>query len=141
MHRFIFLAFMGWALPTSAAEIVREPSHDGIDTVSIRGTFEEGDDAQFRKVAATIDRAVVILDSGGGNLQAGLEIGRAIKLRGFATAVPPSSLCASACLSPGWLDRPVSWTRHPSSVSTRPAKHPNPDRRTRLSARISTSSE
>jgi hypothetical protein len=102
MHRYIFLALMGWAFPTLAADIVREPSQNGVDIVSVRGTFAEGDDAQFRKLAATIDRAVVVLDSGGGNLQAGLEIGRAIKLRGFATAVPPSSLCASACAL-AWL--------------------------------------
>lgn len=102
MRRYIFLALMGCAFSTSAADMVREPSHDGVDIVSVRGTFEEGDDARFRKLAATIDRAVVVLDSGGGNLQAGLEIGRAIKLRGFATAVPPSSLCASACAL-AWL--------------------------------------
>ena len=102
MRHYIFLALMGWAFPTSAADIVREPAQDRVDIISVRGSLNEGDDALFKKLAASIDRAVVFFDSGGGNLQAGLEIGRAIKLRGFATGVPPATLCASACAL-AWL--------------------------------------
>jgi len=46
---------------------------------------------------AESDRAVIVVNSGRGILNAGLEMGRAIRLRGFATAVPQGALCASAC--------------------------------------------
>ncbi|MDO1585637.1 hypothetical protein [Rhizobium oryzicola] len=91
---------MSWLLlaaPATAAEISREPVQDGVDILRVNGTFNDGDDAIFRKLAASVNKAVVVLDSGGGNLLAGLEIGRAIRLSGFATAVSEGSLCASAC--------------------------------------------
>ncbi|SEH24145.1 hypothetical protein [Rhizobium sp. NFR12] len=93
----ILIAAILFTLPAQAADIQRENGSDGVDLISISGTFSEGDDVAFRKLAATSDRAIVVLNSGGGNLQAGLEIGKAIRLRGFATAVPPDALCASAC--------------------------------------------
>ncbi|MCJ9749972.1 hypothetical protein MOV61_04480 [Neorhizobium sp. BETTINA12A] len=81
----------------SSAEIKRAPGPDGADLISIRGILSEGDDLTFRKVAAASEKAIVVLDSQGGAVLAGLEIGRAIRLRGFATAVAPETLCASAC--------------------------------------------
>ncbi|OLP54867.1 hypothetical protein BJF92_13750 [Rhizobium rhizosphaerae] len=97
MRHTIFVAAMLLSLPAKAADIRRDSGSGGIDLISVSGTFTEGDDSAFRKLAAATDRAVVVLNSGGGNLQAGLEIGKAIRLRGFATAVPPDALCASAC--------------------------------------------
>jgi hypothetical protein len=97
MRHFFFLGCMAFALPAPAAEIIRTVGSNGVDIVSVRGTFNDGDDRVFKKLAAEIDQAVVVLDSGGGDLHSGLEIGRAIRLRAFATAVPPDSLCASAC--------------------------------------------
>ncbi|MDX1010508.1 hypothetical protein GOE08_27130 [Sinorhizobium medicae] len=93
----VLLASLLSSFPVMAADISREGGSDGIDLISVSGTFTEGDDATFRKLAAVSDRAVVVLNSGGGNLNVGLEIGKAIRLRGFATAVPPEALCASAC--------------------------------------------
>ena len=96
--RFIFLiATVLFYLPVQAADIRRESGSDGIDLISLSGTFTEGDDVTFRRLAAASDRAVIVLNSGGGNLHVGLEIGRAIRLRGFATAVSPDTLCVSAC--------------------------------------------
>lgn len=95
-YRYVAAAML-FSLPVQAAEIKRDVGSDGIDLISISGTFTEGDDAAFRRLAAASPKAVVILDSGGGNLLTGLAIGRAIRLSGFATAVPPGSLCASAC--------------------------------------------
>ncbi|WFR97591.1 hypothetical protein [Rhizobium tumorigenes] len=82
---------------THAAEIVWNARADGPDVISFDGMFNEGDNATFRQVASPSGRAVIVLNSGGGNLVAGLEIGRAIRLKGFATAVPANALCASAC--------------------------------------------
>ncbi|MCA1443247.1 hypothetical protein I6F07_24095 [Ensifer sp. IC4062] len=104
------LLAVGLAGPAAAVEINREAGDDGIDFISVTGVLNEGDDATFRKIAAASDNAMVVLNSEGGSVTAGIEIGRAIKLRGFATAVPPGSLCASACAltwlagSPRFLD-------------------------------------
>lgn len=89
------LAVLGF--PAAAADISRQIGDDGIDLISVTGVLTEGDDAAFRKVAAQSERAVVVLNSEGGSVIAGIEIGRAIRLLGFATAVPPETLCASAC--------------------------------------------
>lgn len=112
-------------------------------SVSVRGTFNEGDDALFRKLAATIDRAVVVLDSGGGNLQAGLEIGRAIKLRALRRQsrrprFAPRPVLSWLAGSPRLLDptSKLDFTR-PIELST--ARPPNPVRRTRSSVRTSIS--
>lgn len=95
-YRF-FMTAMLFPISVLAADFGREIGPDGIDLISVDGTFADGDDATFRRLAAESDRAVVVLNSGGGNLHSGLEIGKAIRLRGFATAVPPGALCASAC--------------------------------------------
>ncbi len=97
MRYTIFLAAMLFSLPAKSADIRLDVGSGGIHLISVSGTFTEGDEIAFRKLAAASDRAVVVLNSGGGNLLAGLEIGKAIRLRGFATAVPPDALCASAC--------------------------------------------
>lgn len=91
------LLAIGLAGPALAAEIYREAGDDGIDFISVTGVLNEGDDTVFRKIAAASEKAIVVLNSEGGRVTAGIEIGRAIKLRGFATAVPPETLCASAC--------------------------------------------
>jgi hypothetical protein len=43
-----------------------------------------------------------VLNSPGGSALAGIEIGKAIRLKGLATVVPESSICASACAI-AWL--------------------------------------
>ncbi|MBD9507951.1 hypothetical protein IB277_14695 [Ensifer sp. ENS07] len=80
------LLAIGLAGPAAAVEIIREAGADGID-FTVTGVLNEGDDAVFRKVAAASEKAIVVLNSEGGSVTAGIEIGRAIKLRGFATAV------------------------------------------------------
>ncbi len=108
--RLKWLLMLLMAYPVQAASIARNVSSDGTDLISISGVLNEGDETAFREVAAAADRAIVLLDSEGGSVRAGLEIGRAIRLRGFATAVPPQTLCASACAltwlagSPRFLD-------------------------------------
>jgi formylglycine-generating enzyme required for sulfatase activity len=56
-----------------------------------------GDRQKFVNIALTSDRAVVRLVSDGGNLREALEIGKAVRMKGFPTYVPPHGLCASAC--------------------------------------------
>ena len=47
--------------------------------------------------AVRADNAVVMLNSIGGSTFAGIEIGKAIRLKNFATVVPEGFMCASAC--------------------------------------------
>ncbi|WP_287363284.1 hypothetical protein [Mesorhizobium sp.] len=81
-----------------AAVIEKIPQAAGSpDLIVITGVIESSDDAQFNQIAATTGQAVVLLNSGGGSVLPALEIGRAIRLKGFATAVANETLCASAC--------------------------------------------
>jgi peptidoglycan hydrolase-like protein with peptidoglycan-binding domain len=64
--------------------------------------LEFGDEDTFAEKVLRLKEAVVIFDSNGGNLIAGLEIGRGIRLKGFDTFVPDNMLCASACAL-AWL--------------------------------------
>ena len=69
----------------------------GINYITVLGTFELGDDQKFIQIALPLEKAIVAFNSDGGNLSAGLGIGRAIRLKEFTTMVPKNSICASAC--------------------------------------------
>ncbi|MDF3152048.1 hypothetical protein P3C58_08670 [Mesorhizobium sp. XAP10] len=82
----------------TAAVIEKGPQAAGSpDLITITGVFEPNDDLQFNQVAATTGQAIVVLNSEGGAVLPALEIGRAIRLKGFSTAVASDTLCASAC--------------------------------------------
>lgn len=66
------------------------------DMLTILGPFKEGDDRKFRALALQSRNAVVYLDSGGGLMFPALDIGRMIRMSGFATAVQGAQ-CTSAC--------------------------------------------
>jgi hypothetical protein len=81
-----------------AAEIVRQaggPSRK--DVIILFGVILPEDRAKFVSTAAVSDEAVVVLNSQGGSTLASIEMGKAIRLRDFGTAVPENALCASAC--------------------------------------------
>jgi hypothetical protein len=96
------LTLAAWLLcsvvAASGAKIEKQAiAGDPSDLIIISGVFSAGDDQTFREIAATSKQAVFLLDSEGGSVEAALEIGKAIRLKGFATAVLPNTLCASAC--------------------------------------------
>ena len=66
------------------------------DAISIKGDFKIGDENKFRALALTSNRATVFLDSDGGMLRPAIEIGKIIRIKGFATAVQ-DTICSSAC--------------------------------------------
>ena len=68
-----------------------------ITAIFLEGEFEYGDEQKFITPVNNIKEAVVFLNSPGGNVIAAIEIGKFIRLRGYATAVISKSLCASAC--------------------------------------------
>jgi ATP-dependent protease ClpP protease subunit len=65
--------------------------------VIVTGEFSPGDEAAFVREVISIRDALVVFSSPGGSLGAGLEIGKAIRLKNFATYVPADTFCASAC--------------------------------------------
>lgn len=73
----------------------------GREAVSIEGDLEYSDIANFQDTIARLPRqSVIFISSPGGNLKAGIEIGREIHRNGFRTAVV--DMCASACAL-AWL--------------------------------------
>ena len=87
----------------NALDIEVIPASDGVPTmVMVAGDLEYGDDGAFRAAVAGIDSAIVFFDSLGGNLDAGIEIGKAIRMRQLSTAVAGGEACLSACAL-AWL--------------------------------------
>ena len=97
MSRFLFTAAMLAAATTaaSAADITAAPlscDQPGCFTLAIDGDIKLGDEDKFEQVIKKNDVkiATVILRSRGGNLLAGIMIGRSIREKGlrlsFATA-------------------------------------------------------
>ena len=75
--------------------------NEELDLISIQGPIEYRDDVSFRLKALNSKKAIVALVSPGGNLDAGLSIGKQIRASGYATMVG-AKLCASACAL-AWL--------------------------------------
>jgi hypothetical protein len=65
--------------------------------ILIKGEMVDGDQVAFDNIARNYDDAVVVLESPGGDLVSGLEIGLSIRELGFDTLVVDGSECASAC--------------------------------------------
>ena len=72
------------------------------DVIAILGQLQFGDEKTFVDAALGSPNAIVLFQSPGGNLIAGIEIGKAIHLKGFTTLVPAGTQCASACAL-AWL--------------------------------------
>ncbi|TMJ39000.1 MAG: hypothetical protein E6G89_10980 [Alphaproteobacteria bacterium] len=98
----IFLVSALWlACPARPAQISMS-SHGGPPLITITGEFDFGDVIKFLRKTEGIQDAVVVLKGPGGNAVAGMQIGKAIRQKGFLTVVPPSTNCASACAL-AWL--------------------------------------
>lgn len=84
--------------PAGAAEIRAAASPSGGAAVELVGLIEAGDDAKLAAVLAAGPRPRALrLSSLGGNVQAALALGEAVRRAGLATAVPARGVCASAC--------------------------------------------
>jgi hypothetical protein len=64
--------------------------------------LESGDEIQFRTQVGRLTKAIVDFNSDGGDLLAGIAIGKTIRLKSFSTAVLDGQRCASACAL-AWL--------------------------------------
>lgn len=89
----IFAASVG-----QAAEIERNAWQDGTIVITVIGPMVNEDVARFRQASAGVDRGIVLLQSDGGSLFAGIGIGRAIREKGLSTWVSSAQgACMSAC--------------------------------------------
>ena len=96
---------LGLTGPAAAATIDIQTSEiDGerVSFITIDGEIEFGDEARFVDLAIGLPDGMVLLNSPGGNVNAGIEIGKAIRLKGFKTAAIDAYSCASACAL-AWL--------------------------------------
>jgi hypothetical protein len=101
--RFLIALLLVFAAPASAATITVEPANGNTPTiVGLQGKLRSEDIEEFRLKIGNLSNAVVVFESDGGHLLAGIRIGEMIRLRGFATLVPPGARCASACAI-AWL--------------------------------------
>ncbi len=90
-----------WAGSAHAASISIEST--GPDpVVVVQGSFEGKDGEQFFTKTGSLSAAIIRLESNGGSLVAGIQIGETIRLKGFQTLVPAGARCASACAM-AWL--------------------------------------
>ena len=105
-HRYSFLAIILAFLVMFASQrnavaaeiaVLPDTANTAHPIIVIDGTIEEGDDKAFRKVALELEGAIVLFNSPGGNLVSGINIGKAIRLQEFWTAVGDYGVCASAC--------------------------------------------
>ena len=97
----LVLLTIGYGLSVSvaaAAEFsVRLGDAETPALVQVEGEFLKGDDEIFVQRVVSLKSAVVVFASPGGNLVAGLEIGKAVRLKNFSTYVPAETFCSSAC--------------------------------------------
>jgi hypothetical protein len=70
--------------------------------VVVSGPIVAGDGQKFRQLTAFISQGVVAFGSDGGVIIEAIDIGTAIRLKGFATLIPDEVRCASACAL-AWL--------------------------------------
>jgi hypothetical protein len=93
------------AAPTAASAATFEArsleceGQPGCFLLIIDGRIELNDDQKFEKLVKDngVKMAVVGLNSPGGNLVAGIAIGRSIHSKGYGTYVPGWATCASSC--------------------------------------------
>src|SRR3712207_786626 len=85
-----------------AATVDAITSRDAPTLFVIQGELQYGDEKKFVDKAIGVPEGIVSFHSTVGNVVAGIEIGKAIRLKGFVTLVPDETACASACAL-AWL--------------------------------------
>ena len=109
------VAIVGISRPVCGAEIVASAITPEIQQISVSGNIQPGDEMTFLAASVGTIRALVFFSSNGGNLVAGLEIGRIIRRRGFSTTVQDGNTCASACAL-AWLGGTTRFLGPTSSI-------------------------
>ncbi|PVE24310.1 hypothetical protein DC522_11620 [Microvirga sp. KLBC 81] len=105
---FVFISMLLAAWTNAQAADIQVTSDKDLTIVSIEGELKFRDEEVFTERVLRLKEAVVVFDSIGGNLNAGIEIGKAIRLKGFSTLVLDDTICASACAL-AWLGGKTRW--------------------------------
>jgi uncharacterized protein len=104
--RNLLLATIGslcfWPVAQAAEISVVPTDKPNTSVIYLEGRLEPADVDRFRSIAADVSGGVVVFNSNGGSLGAGLEIGRLIHSRQFATYVGNDTTCTSSCAL-AWL--------------------------------------
>lgn len=95
-------AFLVCAAAQAAEINVMPLKDDGTAAIFVTGDLKFDDRESFLTKIAPFKGGLVVFDSKGGSAYAGIEIGKAIRMRSFMTWVPSGSSCASACAM-AWL--------------------------------------
>ncbi|RAI01030.1 hypothetical protein DLJ53_17565 [Acuticoccus sediminis] len=99
----IMAAFVFEAAEGGAATIQRlPPADETLPIFLVEGELLPGDQYVFQEVISDVPVGIVLLSSPGGSLDAGIEIGKLIRLRGLGTVVIDGTECLSACAL-AWL--------------------------------------
>jgi peptidoglycan hydrolase-like protein with peptidoglycan-binding domain len=105
---FVFISMLLAVWTSAKAADIKVTIGKELTVVSVEGELKFRDEELFTERVLRLKEAVVVFDSIGGNLIAGIEIGKAIRLKGFSTLVPDDTLCASACAL-AWLGGKTRW--------------------------------
>ena len=129
LTRLAFLACFA-STPAIGAEIGRHPNDSAtLNAISFKGKIEDGDAAKFRSYYATLPKkraTAVYLDSGGGLLRDGLDLGYFFRSEGIRTVIEGNGgRCASACAFAflGGFDKATQKPWRTKSSSSRLAFH------------------
>ncbi len=82
-----------WGNSAFSADIISVPQG-----IYFEGEIVEGDFNKIVNLSRNLPQKNFYLNSGGGQVSEALKIGEFIRNNGFATNLPPESLCASACV-------------------------------------------
>jgi hypothetical protein len=90
------------ACASANAATIERSKNASVNLIYVFGRIEPGDDAKLSKIllsdkSFTGDKSAVVMDSPGGNLEAGIKMAMMIHARQLATLVPEESSCASVC--------------------------------------------
>jgi hypothetical protein len=116
------------AVRAAGIEILLNGTADHPALILVKGQLVKDDDVKFSTLAdAQKTPAVVFLESRGGLVLAGLQIGRAIRRHGFATAVADNAVCASACAI-AWMGGKQRFMGFYARIGFHAAMAPTPDK-------------
>lgn len=115
MKKLLSIILMLLAFKVNAATITLSNTETSLPIVTYTGKVVEEDTERFYKITKNLNRAIVILNSRGGDPDAALKIGTIIHQKNFITYVPDETICASACALI-WLSGAIRFMERTSAV-------------------------
>jgi hypothetical protein len=124
---FALLCLLPYTGKAADVSVIAQATADHPALILVKGQLVKGDDVKFVSAIADVQTsAVVFLDSPGGIVFAGLQIGRIIRRHGFATAVTDDTQCTSACAI-AWMGGKQRFMGFRARIGFHAARAPNQD--------------